>query len=304
MRGSASLLALSFALSLAGGCTPVGPGTVLLAPSADRDGTDGSDGPLGASLLTFPVQARVTESVRVEVVYPSDADGWLDPSGAPWPAVVLVQGGRVGVERYRWLATHLASRGAVVLAPHHAMDLAIGQVDNGLIALDAVLALSEAESGPFRGALAADGPVLVAGHSLGGTVGAMQWVADDRITALALLASYPAEGTEVAARAGSPALSLSGSADLSAQPGEVEAGYERLAEPRWLGFVDGMGHYAWTDDATPEEQEAGGPSTRPDADTRRDAQRVLDTFFDAALLGSDEAAAALDQGAFPGVEWR
>lgn len=98
--------------------------------------------------------------------------------------------------------------------------------------------------------------------------------------------------------------SLGGTEDLRSIPADVEAGWERFAAPRYLGLVEGMNHYDWTDGATARELEGDGVPTRPQAQTRQDALRVLDTFAD-AVLGADEAAwSALESGTFPGVEWR
>jgi predicted dienelactone hydrolase len=75
------------------------------------------------------VQARVTEGLDVDVIYPSDSQGAVDRSGAPYPVIVFVQGGLVTVQRYQWLTAHLASRGYVVLAPHHQLDLPVLEVE-------------------------------------------------------------------------------------------------------------------------------------------------------------------------------
>jgi len=272
---------------------PEGPGTVLLSP--------GEDGPFGAAWVETRATARVTEAIRVEVTFPADADGWPDAAALPAPVVVLVQGGLVSVARYRWLAAHAASEGYVVVAPDHPSDLAFFAAGNGLAALEAV----EAGGGVLYGLVEPGGPAVTVGHSLGGVVASILWADSARFDGLVTFASYPADGTEVEGR-GAPYLALTGALDAQASVEQVVSGWERFAGPRWLGVVDGMGHYGWTDGDAADDLAQGGDldaGARVDAETRTDALRPLDAFFSATLRGDASATEALDAGGFTGVTW-
>jgi len=243
----------------------------------------------------------VSDPVKFEATWPADANGALDPTAAPYPVVLSIQGGLVEPERYRWLAEHMATRGYVVLAPWHATDLAILEPDNGSYALDEALDRADDAGDPLFGALVEGGPVAAAGHSLGGVVGAMRWVGDDRVDAVAIFASYAAGGTDVESMAGAPSLLLTGSVDR-VPPEDFFPEWERFPAPTWQGVIDGMNHYDWTDDATESELNKDGASTRPIEETRRDAWRVVDAWLDASLLGDEGAAGLLADGDFPGIE--
>lgn len=278
-------------------CARTGSLTVVVEADPARTGTDGTDGPYGAAVVERRYAARVTEGVWTRVWWPVDGDGAPAVTGAP--AMVLVQGGSVAVDRYDWLASHLATRGYGVVMPEHPFDLAILAVGN---AQDAWVGVVGDTGAPFTGVFDPRQPLGVAGHSLGGVVAAMNWVEDERFDAVALLAAYPADGTAVGTRAGSPVLVMVGSDDGASLPTDVEAGFERFGEPRWYGEVEGMNHYAWTDDATEADLAKDGVASRPDAETRPDALNLLDTWMDAVLGHDGDARDRLDAGEFPGVE--
>ncbi len=290
-------------IALTVGCAQPPVLELVLAPDGEAAGDDGQRGPFGVARASYRTQARVSEAVRFEATWPALEGGDLDPSGAPYPCVLSIQGGFVDTERYRWLAEHMASRGYVVLAPRHSVQLAILEPDNASYALDEALERAEVDGDPLQGALDPDGPVAIMGHSLGGVVAAMGWVADPRVHGVAILASYAAGGTEVEAMAGSPSLLLTGSQDRKA-PEEFYPEWERFPEPRWGGVIEGMNHYDWTDDATESELSRDGASTRPTEQSRTDAWRVLDAWLDASLYDDLSAAAKLDAGGFPGVQGR
>jgi hypothetical protein len=121
---------------------------------------------------------------------------------------------------------------------------------------------------------------------------------------VALLAGLPADGSAVERRAGSPALSITGSEDRLAALSDVTRGFEGFRAPRLLAVVQGMNHFDWTDGASDADRARDGAATRPQAQTRRDALRVLDTFIDAAATRSTAAIAALESSDFPGVTER
>ena len=284
---------------LAAACTAPFEGELVLAPDADRTGEQGADGPFGVALGQVQTQARLTEVLTYDVLYPADVDsGLLLPEdGGPWPSAVFVQGGFVEPARYHWLARHMASRGTVVLLPQHSLDLALFQADNARLALEDLEELAADEAHPLAGAIATDGPSVVMGHSLGGVTAAIDWAVDDTFSGLAVLASYPAEGTKVEEReGGGPVIFLAG---LQEGPDDLAAfrdGFNRFSEPRWMGVIAGMNHYSWTDDKTEADLAKEEPAERTDAETRADAQWALDLWADLALLGDEAAGDELDAG--------
>lgn len=281
-------------LMLAMGCgPPTGPGNVLWQP--------GEDGPFGAAWLRTRVQSRVTDTIDVEVVFPALSDGMPDDDALPAPPVLMLQGGLVDTARYRWLAAHLAAQGQVVVMPEHPADLAFFAVENGLIAVDGVAD----GGGVLAGMTSTEHPAVVMGHSLGGVAAAILFEAQPRIAGLVMLASYPAQSTAVEQREG-PVLVLTGSHDLSSTLAEVEQGWARFAGPRWLGVIEGMGHYGWTDDDSPSDLQKGGdqqPGARSDDETRSAALPPLDAFVQAALTDDPADWDVLEAGDFSGVTW-
>lgn len=266
----------------------VAPPTLLLDPDPARTGADGADGPYGAALTTHAYTARVTETVTVDFVYPADGDASAVPLDGGWPLVVFVHGGAVEAERYHWLAAHLASRGYAVGLPHHPLDLAFFEAGNARVAREGL-----AQDEPLSGMSA------IGGHSLGGVVSVIDWVADPAFTAVFLAASYPDDGTDPTERGDSPALSLAGAEDGYASVADVAAGAERFSNVTY-GVVDGMTHFDWVDNPTDAELAKDGVSTGTAA-TRTHALDVVDTFLDASLRGDADAAARL-AGPFAGVE--
>ncbi|MFT4628468.1 MAG: pimeloyl-ACP methyl ester carboxylesterase [Myxococcota bacterium] len=268
-----------------------------LLPDADRTGLDGTDGPFGVAHQTFHAQARVTDSVRYEVSWPARAGGGFDDSAGRCPVVMFIHGGFVHADQYRWLASHVASRGYCAVSPEHALQLAILESDNASVALDD---LQQRPPAVLDGAIGEAAVVL--GHSLGGAVAAFRWIADDRFDGLGLLASWPAETSPVESMRGRPSLSLIGSEDKGGEATQTAHDeYQRFREPAWFGVVDGMNHYDWADGASDADLSGDGVPTRPQSETRRDVLRVLDAWLDAWLRDDAAAREALDARAFPNV---
>ena len=71
LRGFA-LFAVIAALA---GCSPTGPGTPLTAADPARDGRDGTMGPFATATVRLVTQARVSERVSLDVIFPSDSTG-------------------------------------------------------------------------------------------------------------------------------------------------------------------------------------------------------------------------------------
>ncbi len=312
VRLSARAASLLGAMCLAGALAttscndgePRGPGAVIYAPQSTASGTDGTDGPLGAARVTLHANVRVDQALDIEVTYPSNAGGELvRASRAPWPAVVFVQGGLVSASRYRWIASHLATRGYVVAVPTHIADLAFFETDNAVLALRA-LQHAATGTGTLAGCVATSAAhpgAAVMGHSLGGVVAVREWLAGS-FDAVALLASFPAEGDPLHGRAGAPVLSLVGQNDTRKSPAQAYVdGFLRFDPPRLFARIDGMNHYQWTDDATAEELASDGAQGRSNAAVRRDALRILDLWLDATLKNDATAREALAATSFPGT---
>ncbi len=273
-------------------CAPVSEPTLLFAPDPSAVGGAGERGPYGAALVEARAQARVSDAIDLDILYPAEADGSVAVQGAP--VVVFIHGGLVGPERYHWLPAYLATRGWASVLPEADYELAITEPGNGVVALDRLQDLSE-RSDALRGV--AGTPVVTMGHSLGGVMAAGQWATDDDVDAFVLLASFPADFQPIEEGVG-PGLALTGTTDEFDWE-NLEAQLDRVAGPTTDARIEGMNHYAWTDDATDRELDGDGPQTRPVAETREDALRVLDTWLDVRLFGADEA---LLDGPFPGVE--
>lgn len=272
-----------------------------VTPGPLRTGLEGAQGAFGVGTTSWMVQARVNGAFRLDVFFPSDEKGRLDTRQAPYPMVLFIHGGAVDAQRYAWIARHMASRGYVVLLPAHILHLALFELDNGRIAIDSVLRKSQQRGHPLAQAVLVDGPIAAMGHSLGGVTAAFQWAGDPRISALCLISSFPADGTALQDRAGSPVLSIVGANDQRSTPEEVKQGFQPFAAPRWLAVVDDMNHYDWTDRTTLSELQSDGPAAQSLDVTRKQAMAVIDTWLDASLKKEQAATQRLDQGVFMGV---
>ena len=274
------------------GCSP--SPELITEPDSTRAGLDGDDGPFGAWWYEDRTLTRVDDLVRYRVIYPVDEAG--EVPGGELPLVVMIHGGFVEVERYRWLGAHLATRGYVTLLADHDANLSLLTAGNSEAAWDDLASAG----GPLSGHIGVGSPAAVLGHSLGGVAAASLWATSpERWGVLGILASFPAGDTDVEQFTGRPTLHLVGSED---EPeAKREQGFERFAEPRIFGVVEGMNHYDWTDDVSDSDRDKDAPHLRPTEESRRDAQHLLDTALDAWLRGDGDAAERLD-GAFEGVE--
>jgi dienelactone hydrolase len=286
MRSLAPTLALLAACSAPPTLDPAVPA----APGAPL--IPGVRGPHGAARTSWRAPARVTERIVVEVTVPVGADGALLPG--PHPAVVLLPGGLVAAERYRWIAEHAATRGYVVVAPHAPADLALFAPGNARAALDAARAEAAAD-GPLAGALDPDVAAAVIGHSLGGVTAAQAWYADpDDFSALGMIAAYPTGNVRPDRRDPEPVLSIVGSTDERADAAKILDGFERFPSPRLHAVIAGLNHYDWADDVSEAELRRDGPRERPVDVARTDGMRVFDTWLDAALRDDPIARVAFD----------
>ena len=100
-------------------------------PSAS--GAEGDRGPFGVERAQLYLNTPTGSGYEVEVTLPIG-------DGAHHTPVIIVQGGRVAKERYRWIAEHLSTRGFTVLNAQHPLDLAIMDIGASLRALEGVKA--------------------------------------------------------------------------------------------------------------------------------------------------------------------
>lgn len=277
-------------------CGPLSQPVPLVEPGGSASPAPGEAGPYGAARVRARAQARVTDAIDLDIVYPSDTTGLPDVSDTP--VVVFVHGGLVPAERYHWLPVHLATRGWTTVLPHADLQLAITEPGNGSLALDRLHQLAEA-GGPLDGLVGTRQPVVAMGHSLGGVMAAGQWATDEDVDALVWLASFSADFQPMEQGTG-PVLALTGTTDVFEWE-TLEAQLDRVSGPTLDARIDGMNHYAWTDDATERELASDGPQTRPVAETRADALQILDRWLDVELFGADPA---LLDGPFDDVELR
>ena len=68
---------------------------------------------------------------------------------------------------------------------------------------------------------------------------------------------------------------------------EVLEGAARFPGPTWVGAVDGLNHYGFTDDASEADLASDGVAGRPVAEARPDALAVIDAFLDHTLVRQD-----------------
>lgn len=266
-----------------------GSGCGLAAPTHGEVLTsEGDTSPV--AIATFERRVRHTDVLSIDVVFPANADGSprKRQETQRWPGVVLIQGGRVDVARYHWLARALAQRGYVVALPEHPLDLAIFEVDNASVARDL---LTFPPEGSLLQNLVDRNRVAVAGHSLGGVV-AVKSVLSGGYAAVALLASHPdpSDG-QVFTRSGYPTLLLAGERDCKATPAEIEsASSGNVPRDNALVTVAGLSHDQFTDAPGDEGREACLPTISLETAHAKIVE-ILDVFLKQALLENGDSGA-------------
>jgi predicted dienelactone hydrolase len=293
-RGPArALLAAGFVAGALGAACAAPP--ELLLPHDDaRTGVFGEDGAFGALLVEHTFRVRGDRALDADIVAPTVDD--VDVADGPFPPVLLVQGGAVSVERYHWLAQHITSRGFVVVAPHHALDLAFFSQGDGLDALRALARLSDDDDSVLAGRVAR-APALAIGHSLGGVVASNAFAEDSGgVTHLVLLSAVPNPGVDVG-RTDGRVLSIAGGNDGLIPVDEVVEGAAEFAAATTVAVVEGMTHFQLTDEPTDENLRREGTSADVDTDVaRRRALTLVDAML-ADLEGDALASAVLDDPA-------
>jgi dienelactone hydrolase len=279
---------LPMTTALAGRCfalVVLGAAAAACSPLAPDRGRVVSSGVAAAD---FEARARATDLVPTRVIFPADDDG-LPRKGAPFPALVFVQGGAVDASRYDWLAERLARRGYVVALPRHSLELAILETGNAAAALELL-------TGNFPprllSGLVNQNRVAVGGHSLGGVI-AVKAALEKGFAAVVLEASLPDSADDQRLPAlGVPSLSLAGAADCSAERAEVEAGWAKLPSPTALVVLPGVTHYQFTDSDAEDRKRGCTGSVDVDA-AHEDIERAVAAFLDAALTSGEVGEVSL-----------
>ncbi len=177
--------------------------------------------------------------------------------------LVLYPGGRVRPHAYAWLGVALAPTGVRTLIPTMPLDLAV-------FGRDRLDALTEA-------GLVGPGPVVLAGHSLGGAMAVAHLArrAEGAVDALVLMGAYPASEDDLSGR-DLPTLVLAAEHDGLATPDEVRAGLARLPVGAGVERIDGAVH-AFFGRYGP--QRGDGVPTVPRASAEREIAGALEAFL-------------------------
>lgn len=265
---------------LCAGCAP--PPSLLRQPDVTRSGALGEEGPFGALLMQRSLRVRGDRIVDVDIIAATNDGEAAQTNAVP---VLLVQGGSVPVERYHWLAQHLATRGAVVVAPHFLADLAFFDQGDAADALAAARDRSNDPDDDLADVLAPI-PALAVGHSLGGVVAAGAFENDGDIGALALLASYP-DPSSTPTREDGRVLVVGGERDGLISIDELVESNASLAAPVVAAEVLGLTHFQLTDDPTPDNLANEGTTGDDLALVRQRALFLIDALL-ADVAGSTD----------------
>jgi hypothetical protein len=252
------------------------PGTLRL-----EEGEGGDPSGTGPFAVGWKPQEAVGSGPRaftVDLFYPAEVDASFAYGEAPYPVVILLQGGYVPVADYYYLAERLAGWGYVVALPQYPDDLAANAPLRASITLS-YLDRSNGSATFWKGGLDLD-QVAVGGHSLGGVMADFA-LSDPRFNALILLASYP--GDDDGASFPGYVIDVGGTYDCAATVGEVETGYYTYGLPRGLALIDGMTHYQFT--ASDEEDAVDCPPGISLDDAHAHLSGVLVPFLEYWLKG-------------------
>jgi dienelactone hydrolase len=206
-----------------------------------------------ASYPAFPAAVAVAGQARA-------ADGWyvFEPSVAPTSGVIFYPGGLVDPAAYAPLMRRLSDRGVLAVIVPMPLELAvfgIGRAD------DVIAAYPGIDSW------------VISGHSLGGAMAA-EYVKQkpDAVAGVALLASYPADSTDLSA---SPVKALVVYGTQDGVSGDVfKQSLRRLPQGAVLVTIDG-GNHAQFGDYGPQKGDGTATISRGEQQ-RRTADAILE----------------------------
>jgi hypothetical protein len=269
-------------------------GDVTLGADSERSGALGVDGPLAVARAQIDVQARVVDTFAADVFYPLDDAGLAVPQTVP--ALVVIQDRGVSAERYFWLAQHVASRGYAAIVVDHFSDAPLAEIDNGMLAFDAVKRASRF-NGALKNLLSNDATAVVVGHGEGGLAAQDLWVRYPTIEKLVAIGSALTPGK---VRPSSEALCLSGSNDhrlFAMQDACATFPFATTA------VVIGANHYVFTDGVLAAEAKDDGPLDGDATGLRQSGVEVIDAWLDANLRHDAAAMRAITGAQIPGVSF-
>ena len=200
-------------------------------------------------LIERSLRVRGDRSVDVEIVAATTTEG-LSPASDLDP-VLLIHGGAAPASRYRWLAAHLASRGAVVVSPRFLFDLAFFADADADDALAAVRDLSRDRDDELSGVVA-DARATIVGHSLGAVVASAVFERDTSIDTAVLMSGYP-DPASTPTRTDGRVVAIHGEQDGLVDEADVAAGVRAFRAQAIGVAVAGLTHYQLTDDPTESE---------------------------------------------------
>ena len=253
------------------GCKAEFVDELLIEPDIEIANELGKIGPYGARLWV----GNLDGVGDIELVTPEES------SEQARALFVFGQGGSINASRYRWLTSHVASRGFVAVVPVGPFDW--GAFSSGKALRKAVEGLQSAsleEGHLFQDLISEDTPVIFGGHSRGGVNAADAFagrVKDGEPASLVLLESYPNPAKEFSDLDGR-VIAIAGEKDGRVTIEKVEIGAESFDSSIFV-TVAGMNHYQLTDEPTEKELEKDGVST-VDTETVRFCTMI---FIDALL---------------------
>lgn len=261
-------------------CAPEAPTKLL---DVDRGGTHefGERGIWGVYLHERTFRVRVDEAVDVDV--------FVNAFPQPSPPVIMVPGGAVDTERYRWLGAHIASRGFTVIAPHHSLPILLEQ---GSIfdAFQAVRTAAQDADDPLSDSIDPNAPALILGHSLGGVSAAKAWASKPNdFSHLGFLCSTTDTADDYSTRplrGHEKILSIIGTADKRVLEESAREGIQTFRAPLTFAAVEGMNHYQVVENPTESELEDDGTPTIDAERARFLAMFLVDSML-ADFIGQD-----------------
>jgi dienelactone hydrolase len=153
----------------------------LVLHSVQAQGPPGQPGPYTADSVTVTTTNPSTSSELVADIYFPASDGSVDPSGAPYPALVFAHGFMAPRSGYVGYGEHLGSWGYIIILPSFPDDDGEVRASDVQYLLSYLEAENTDEGSPFFQMIDTDG-LGMSGHSLGGMSTLMVTARDDRVS--------------------------------------------------------------------------------------------------------------------------
>lgn len=278
-RAAKSACTLISAICLSA-CAPEPP-TKLLDVDRSRTNAFGERGNLGVYLHERTFRVRVDEAVDVDV--------FVNAFPQPSPPVIMVPGGAVDAERYRWLGAHIASRGFTVITPHSPL-FSLLELGNIFDAFQAVRGAAQDADDPLSDTIDPNAPAFILGHSLGGVSAAKVWASKPNdFTHLGFLCSTTDTADDYSTRplrGHEKILSIIGTADKRVLEESAREGIQTFRTPFTFAAVEGMNHYQVVENPTESELASDGTPTIEEEQARFLTMFLVDAML-ADFIGQD-----------------